>query len=296
MFSSRDNLIIAISGTVTGTLGILGALSIVIMFIHQRIRNQTQFYHKLMLYLSISDLFLHLSYTPNQVYYLVYHIFEFPKQELCTASAFVHQWAVVSNDFWVAIISVYLYFRLVLKKEIDNWEVLYHVVCWVIPFFIAMFPLFKIGGSYGLAGFWCSIEGSDARLYFTYSFVWATFIVLIFCYILIFKHLKYLQEHYEQMDTIGSTGRSYNRLFRKMAPYPIVYLIQWLPAFANRLQNVLQPTNPIIELYLAQIVTVNLAGFMHAIAYAALIYRSSFNTYTLLGPDTSSKWHMAVNN
>jgi len=80
------------------------------------------------------------------------------------------------------------------------------------------------------------------------------------------------------MDTT-SQGRSYNRLFRKMSAYPIIFLIQWTPASINRIQNILAPNNPIAGLYIAHIIAVNSSGFLNGLLYGGIIYKNLFNKY-----------------
>jgi len=114
----EDDVIISMCGTVAGILSLIGSLSIIVMFTQQYIIGKAMFYQKLVVYLSISDLIWNFTTTLNQVYYLVYNTYLYPREEECYASGFIQQWFEVSCDFWVAVMAIYMYLRIVKKKKI----------------------------------------------------------------------------------------------------------------------------------------------------------------------------------
>merc|ERR1711998_151511 len=58
----------------------------------------------------------------------------------------------------------------------------------------------------------------------------------------------------------------YKKLVRKLAYYPLVLFVCWLPAQINRIQNSLSDED-IFGLYMAQVIFSNLNGFLNVFVY-----------------------------
>jgi len=54
---------------------------------------------------------------------------------------------------------------------------------------------------------------------------------------------------------------------RRLAAYPIIFVIVWIPTFINRIQNAIDPMNPSYVLYFLTAVVLPLNGFLNAIVY-----------------------------
>jgi hypothetical protein len=67
---------------------------------------------------------------------------------------FLLQWFIVSEDFWVTTISLYMYFVIVKQIDIVKYEKYIVAINWGVPFIIALLPFFGVGGGYALAGTW----------------------------------------------------------------------------------------------------------------------------------------------
>jgi len=57
------------------------------------------------------------------------------------------------------------------------------------------------------------------------------------------------------------------KAMRRLAVYPVVYFLVWLPTLINRVQNAADPSNPSFGLYFFQALMLPLQGFMNAIVY-----------------------------
>jgi len=192
---------------------------------------------------------------------------------LCIITGWLTQWFAFSEDCWVSAIAVYMYISIVKSRETKRQALLYHIGCWGIPGAVSILPFFRLGG-YGLAGTWCWLKDPAARLYLGYSFPWLTTIIVVVSYYLTIRYiLKSTREVRKTINTSNSPAlmEKNRRLFRKLAAYPLIFILQWTPATINRIQNELYPNDPIVILYVIHIFTVTSSGWLNGIFYASYI-------------------------
>ncbi|KAG5296928.1 G-protein coupled receptor [Histoplasma ohiense] len=111
-----------------------------------------------------------------------------PKSSLCICQAFLAQWLLPTNAFWIFCMSINVYltsshrYRPAELKELE-WR--YLILCYVLPFLPAFAFLFvntnENGHIYGNTPLWCWIrpQWQSIRLAFFYGPVWLTVIITI---------------------------------------------------------------------------------------------------------------------
>jgi len=172
------------------------------------------------------------------------------------------QFFVPATAFWTLCISIWLYVRVVHNKKPHWVEKYFHVFCWGASLILSLPPWFKRPITWGPAGVWCWIaaEPIDARYSLFYAWIFAIMITICVIYVLIGIHVR---------GTLQSADREKLRkkVLIRLVAYPAVFVVVWLPATVNRIQNSAQPLNPIVELYVLHVLFVPMQGFLNAIAY-----------------------------
>lgn len=158
VLTAEDNLAIATTGIVSITLSICGNIGVISLFF--LLSNRRTFRNRLILFLSISDLFWITSTLCGLVWFKINVSPSStntpqPPNAFCQVTGFFLQWFIISTDFWIAAISIYMYLFIIKNKiDIQKNEWIFHVVCWGVPLLIALVPFIPGAGSYGLAGTW----------------------------------------------------------------------------------------------------------------------------------------------
>lgn len=191
---------------------------------------------------------------------------------LCQAQGFFLPWFIVSEDFWVATIAIFMYLTIVQKMNVKKFEWVFHVVNWGIPFIISLIPWSGVGGGYGVAGSWCWVVDPEDQLLFSYLFAWLSFVIIVVCYSLIILYIKGVTISLEKISkgqplSGGKDEQRNRKIFKKLACFPVIFLIQWIPATINRVQNYIDPSNPIVTLYCFHVFFVTSSGFLNFIFY-----------------------------
>ena len=138
---SKCNAVIGVKKA-TASISLIGCMfmiSIIWLF-----RKYSVFTQRMILYLSIVALF-------NCIVYLMGD--QTPDGHWCTFLGWMltyFDWAVL---LWVCCLTFNLYMNALKMLTTDQFEWIYHIVCWGVSFMIACLPL--IGDHYGPAGMWC---------------------------------------------------------------------------------------------------------------------------------------------
>jgi len=140
-----------------------------------------------------------------------------------------------------------------------------------IPGVAALLPLIPNRTvTYGVAGTWCWVTQPTFRLVMSYVTAWSTCVVVLFVYISIIIRMRMLSHeispHFSELQKQRRL-KTDKELLAKLAAFPIIYLIQWIPASINLIQNVIAPDHPITLLYAFHIFFVTSSGFMNSICY-----------------------------
>jgi len=154
------------------------------------------------------------------------------------------------------------------NKELDSYEWVFHIICWGIPVGVALVP-FALHPGYGIAGTWCWIQDPGIRLA-SYVSAWIVFFLIAFLYTLIILYIRKSGQEVKKLtvkDLRNKRGKDDKRIFKKLAAFPIIFMIQWIPATINRIQNEISPMNEIALLFLVHVVFVLSTGIPNAVAY-----------------------------
>lgn len=116
-----------------------------------------------------------------------------------------------------------------------------------------------------------------ARLFFSYFFAWCSFASILILYALIFIYIR--KTIGSVADYIGEQDKlkqkeNYGKHFKKLAAYPIVFLIQWIPATINRAQNAIVPESPVAWLFGIHVLLVLSSGFINMFIYGGFNHKS----------------------
>jgi len=271
--STTDIKLISVTGTISGMFGICGSLFVILAYVVMVFRRKrNRFWDRLVCYLSVSTFMWTSALMTGMLWTLITDGVAVP-EFLCFATGFMLQWFSVSDFFWIATVALYLYLWIVRRVDLQHYETLLHFVCWGIPFVIAVSPLFLktfMGWrGYGNTGAWCWLQDSLERLFLCYFFAWVTFFIIVFAYLLVIFNIRDYIRKAERLRLVHAPQweNESRRVLHKLASYPVIFCISWIPGTVNRLQNFLDPENPLVWLYALHIGAEMLSGFMNAFAY-----------------------------
>jgi len=227
-----------------------GSLSIVssggIIFTYLLFPNTRTFGTKLIFFLSVSDFFSSFGWFPWNV-----------TSTLCWIQASVLQFFITASFLWTFSISLSLFQVFYLGKEEEpkmNSFLYYHLFNWGFPFVTVVICLCL--QNFGSAGSWCWIR--DPLDFFRLSLYGSALLSLLFTVIAFFAiHMKI-------RDYESDFRRKLNE---KLSFYLLAFLASQLPAWINRIQNMLYPKDPIFTLYFLQALFQPARGFFNAIVY-----------------------------
>ncbi|XP_074657703.1 cyclic AMP receptor-like protein A isoform X1 [Tubulanus polymorphus] len=238
-------------------LSLVGCLfMIVVIWIFRKYASFTQ---RLILYLTISALLHSTAYLMGELH---------PDGPLCDFQAFwltMLDWNVL---LWVCCITVNLYMNAIQAKLIDRYEWAFHVVAWLFSLFMACLPF--IGDHYGPAGAWCWVV-DDARWRFgiwygpLFGIIFMLFSVYIYITVMVKRRVKTWEGLYDP-----DTERKKQMLKEDVKPliaYPCVYLVCSSFSLINRIQNAVNPGNPVFALVLLQAIFSPVQGMLNAIVF-----------------------------
>lgn len=242
------------------TVGCVSVLStLFILFLIFLFRRYNFLSQRLILYLVIAAFFDSVAYSLGAV----------GGQEegpLCTLAGFylsVTDWAVV---VWVCNITVNLFWNVVVLRPSNLYlEVFYVVVSVVVPVFFSLFPF--IDSSYGPAGLWCWINndreaGKYLRFFVWYIPIWLVTVGLFVMFLIIIVKLTWEVRRWDPYNPESQRKRDLiRREIKPLILYPFAFLLLNIFPTINRIQNAIEPDNPIFALYLLHAFTSPLLGF-----------------------------------
>lgn len=198
---------------------------------------------------------------------------------LCQAVASILQFSALGIFFWSSIFAFILYRAISHLSEHNpvsslGGEILLHLFSWGPSLLIVLFCLAT--DQFGVAGLWCWIQNSFWRFICFYI---PLVISLLFSLVLFILTSRILWRRYRYgttLEDLGSTlyddgsdtpsnlGLKYARheIQSSFACVVVVQLISWLPAVANRTQQLLQPHHQNFALAFTQALFSPLQGFL----------------------------------
>lgn len=215
-----------------------------------------------------------------------YFLGQWPMLNYSTNPGFCHFQAFIIQVnaaiyYWNAILATNFMLRIVFEyKEHDTerLEKYYHLFAWTIPVVTAFIALgFNM---YGPAGPWCWIQYSNsygnwnwARWAFYYAELWIVMIYSFVCMWLIVAKVSESEKSVAKNVSSGSNNRTKQAKIQGIL-YICAFLITWVPGTANRIQNAIDPNNPIFALVWLQAFFVPMQGFTNFLVYIHPRYKT----------------------
>ncbi|KAJ1570075.1 hypothetical protein HK096_002876 [Nowakowskiella sp. JEL0078] len=199
---------------------------------------------------------------------------------VCTIQGWGITFFLLSAMFWTACLSIQCLLAIQRGTKLDKIERLekwFHIVSWGIPFTLATVLLFM--GSpgnpvYTDATLWCWIGSAyqEYRFYFFYMWLWAIFLFNLGVYGFVGYTLWNTQRRLARFEKAGGDeawqpSRSMRIYVRKTSFFIVAFFINWLWGSLNRIQNMVNPANPVYALFLLHSIFTPLQGFLNFIAY-----------------------------
>ncbi|KAI9225780.1 MAG: hypothetical protein DHS80DRAFT_19794 [Piptocephalis tieghemiana] len=280
--TEQQQRIIHYTVPITGTLGIIGALSTILGYSFIPTLRTTL--SRLVLCMAFADLIAIIAKTIGRAG---------PDRgalsPLCQFQGALMSWGDVSSILWTTTISLNLLMVMYFRKTVDtvkSWEHWYILTCYLIPIPFAVIPLFlgehdPVSGRYfpmyGEADLWCWISPRFplARTLLFYGLLWIVFLFNMFIYFfvgrILWKQTASVQRH-------RARGISEQKRFiygKNTSLYVLIYLITWAPSTIFRAHSLLYPRSPpVFGLALAMAIISPLRGLTSAIVYFFVSWRT----------------------
>jgi len=240
--TDADIQTISTVGLISCCMSIIGSSMVIIAFI--LFPSLRTFRGRFVFFLSIANFMWTLSMLISLSSFLKGSTSEI-NLPFCEFLGFVLQFFARSENFWIGSIAVYLYLSIVKRKNLKEYEWLFHVLSWGVPFILSLIPWF-IPGGYGIAGSWCWLHYNEDQLLLGYLIAWIDMAIIIALYCLIILHIIRTYKSIEVPEETKSTGKN---ALKKLICYPLIFVVQWTPGTINRIQNAVDPSNPLVVLY-----------------------------------------------
>jgi len=284
---AADFPIIRTITAVTGSISLVCSLFIIISYLiikqYKRILRKRQnkprdgknqkskaMATRLVVYLSISDVMASLFFVigagvdPN----------ELNENPFCDIQGWGLQMFVFASILWTFCIAFNFYMAFIrnYRNAVNRFEKYYHVLCWGVPFITACGLLG--GNAYANTLLWCWIGASFDTLRFLFFYI-PLIIIMIFnfiIYVLVLLEIRKVLANVK--GVIAENDRQQEEKYRKIKKlafkfflYTIAFFFTWIWGIINRIQNAIDPSYKIYELYVLHTFFTPFQGFMNAIAY-----------------------------
>ncbi|KAJ5080051.1 g-protein coupled receptor 157-like [Anaeramoeba ignava] len=221
-----------ISTIIGASLGIFGALMIIIIFIY--FKAYKIFYRKLVFVLSIYDLIQSISYLlPGR-----------SNEIICRAQYFLLAIFGSTPQFWASVISIICYLKV--AKQFNDTK-LNKIYKWIhlsilIPMIILVAISFISHDYKKSNAYWCA-STTRISLIFAYSIVWIYVITCLIFYILsiniLRKMIKLVSSGYSSTK-ISQTNQIWIQL--RMSLIPLIEMIITIPLTIKRIREIINPS------------------------------------------------------
>jgi len=240
---------------ITASLGVLGALFIILSFIF--IKELQNFIGIVVFNISIAD-FLNtfaLLFDANNT-----------SVSVCNFQAFMGQFASLAGIIWVACLCVTIYVLLVKLDRNPKYLLKYFIaIGWGFPLLTAIYMLATDG--YGNAGPWCWMLSTRVveRFLLYYNFVFLDFIITIAVLAIAWYKVRMTAI---EAGRSNSTVKNLTIIFAKRAvKYIFVFLICYTASIVNRIENAINPNTSVFWLTCLQATLFPLHGLLNGIVF-----------------------------
>ena len=274
-FNEQQFINVAIAKAVVSSTSIL-VCSTTLAFI-LLLKQWKVFSQKLIIYLFISAILQSIGYLLNKIDFQGQTSESYSR--FCMFSGFLTQITTWMFQGSIFVITIYLFFLIVINYDTAKFEVVYVIGIFVLPLVINWVPF--INQAYHRAGLWCWIRSFDdtnceKNVFgeFLEFFLYLAPIYLVLTigsvlYLIIFVHIfvkikksAYTNDHAKRVQL--KLLRS--ELFSLVA-YPVTFFVLNIPIIANRIQGVQKPTEPSLFLWYLASIFGPLQGIVTAITF-----------------------------
>jgi len=277
--------------TVTASLSLVGSLFIVISYlivkkykriirirenkahVPKHIKNKP-FATRLVVYLSTTDLFASIFYLLSDAV----PISDLTQGTFCNFQGWGVQMFALSTDFWTLCIAFNFYVAFIRgnRNAVNRFEKYYHIFGWGVPFVISLSLLGA--GVYDNAILWCWIGSKyvAVRFIFFYIPVMLTMIINFVIYVLVLREVRSVMASVKAIGSDQQNVEKYKKakkLALKFILYTMAFFISWIFAIINRIQNAVDPSYKVYELFVLQGFFIPLQGIINAVSYGLTEYK-----------------------
>eukprot|EP00899_Mesostigma_viride_P014372 jgi/Mesvir1/22936/Mv19449-RA.1 len=159
------------------------------------------------------------------------------------------------------------------KADVATFSATFHVYVWGTSIFLASVPL--IGNHYGYSPVFCWVKsetlyGQILSILIFYGPLWCAILFNAVVYFRVIRRLRHTMK-IKGWASSFSDKNQHDRLEIKVVKrlffYPLILLVCWAWATANRIQNFVSPESPHFWLYVLHISFSSLQGFLNSLAY-----------------------------
>lgn len=275
-----NRAILATGAGISGVSIVTCLLSIILVVCLQLHR---QFTYRAALYQVVAALLFALGLLLDTIFAILMNSNRYMYQRPCEFAAFLIQFFFWLKILFVSLIVVHLFLFAIVYKNIRKFEIIYVCSSVIISLVIASVPFAT--NTYGVAGSWCWIKNwkndcpsqvlidgvieqfstmyGPGFLLLTVDSAVALTIVLILA----------TRSRRTQTSIMSSTRHQHSEALKQIVPllaYPILFLLLFLPAFANRIYGA-TPQKPSTALMFIAVVCIASWGWVAGITLIAHI-------------------------
>jgi hypothetical protein len=255
-YSSNEMTIIYYSIFVCAILSIIGSTFILFLsFFYPKLR---QLPFRLILYLTIADLGMSISYL------LPYSA----SDSVCQAQGYMESYFSLSSIFWSACISHAIKSTILLDKEVKDFMRRYFFICYFLPL-LSYLVLIDIK-RYRVALGWCWIylnETHHSMFYrqITYRLITYYIPLAVVIIYIIFNYLSVISAIKKSESFFGKDSKVREAMILKLKLYPLILIVSVFPVCVLRFLSIF--ITPSWSLTLISGVFMALGGFLNSIVY-----------------------------
>eukprot|EP01104_Vermistella_antarctica_P008555 TRINITY_DN2148_c0_g1_i1.p1 TRINITY_DN2148_c0_g1~~TRINITY_DN2148_c0_g1_i1.p1 ORF type:complete len:330 (+),score=56.04 TRINITY_DN2148_c0_g1_i1:231-1220(+) len=196
---------------------------------------------------------------------------------VCIFQGIIMQWSQQGTLLWTCMIALNLYILVFARQlsknvRVEKYEKYYHLFVWLVCTLFTVLP--ATTNCYGIAGVWCWIEAEPAvctgwrfACFYIPLFIYMAWVAYVYIHVAIEVRSTFHAAADMDAREDKKRRRKDSRMIKKLVAYPIIFFVLWLPAAIQRIQNWVDPENPIFWLVMLQVITAPSQGFVNAVAY-----------------------------
>lgn len=292
--SDSDLATVQILIRIGSLLSILGSLSIILSYsFWPRFRT---WQNRIVMIISCCDLVASIATGIGTVGYTAMSMDSLHSSVFCVAQAFTLQTFLLASVYWTAVLAVNMLLVMYTKIQIQGNAKLERLQIGIVSVaaFVPAFALCFITSPspvYGNATLWCSITNSwgGLRLIFFFVPIWLCFVFSLVCYVLVARKL-YAHRSERRFNTRKFNSDSEISFLKTSSSYLLAMMLTWIWSTINRMQNFVDPTNPVPLLYKMHGFFTPSLGFINFLVYFGSFLIKTFpHWFEIFSMKSSSK-------